>query len=156
MQTRSTRTSTQSALIRLARSAHSWLPNPLVEPAMALTLNRAFDQPLRRGELDFLQGRWVKTRITDLDFEFSVTLANRRLKVASQHRSADVVFEAELLDLMAIVAGRVDPDTLFFRRKLSLGGDTELGLALKNFLDSQDPAQLIPAPGYRLLLKAVD
>lgn len=156
MQTRSVQKRTQPALIKLARSAHLWFPAPLVESAMALALNRAFDQPLRRGELDFLRCRWVRTRIADLDFEFSVTLTGRRLTVVSRRRSADVVFEAELLDLMAIVAGRVDPDTLFFRRKLSIGGDTELGLSLKNFLDSQDPAQLIPVPVYRLLQKAFD
>ena len=51
---------------------------------------------------------------------------------------------------MNTIAGQVDPDTLFFRRKLAIEGNTELGLTLKNFLDSQDPEQLIPAPVYRL------
>jgi predicted lipid carrier protein YhbT len=31
---------------------------------------------------------------------------------------------------------REDPDTLFFNRRLRLGGSTELGLYAKNFLDS--------------------
>jgi len=29
-----------------------------------------------------------------------------------------------------------DPDTLFFKRKLQIEGDTELGLITKNLLDS--------------------
>jgi len=31
-----------------------------------------------------------------------------------------------------------DPDTLFFNRKLVIEGDTELGLIVKNLLDSID------------------
>jgi predicted lipid carrier protein YhbT len=31
-----------------------------------------------------------------------------------------------------------DPDTLFFNRKLIIEGDTELGLIVKNLLDSVD------------------
>ncbi|CCG96496.1 conserved hypothetical protein, putative sterol carrier domain, SCP (fragment) [Marinobacter nauticus ATCC 49840] len=31
-----------------------------------------------------------------------------------------------------------DPDQLFFQRRLVIEGDTELGLALKNLLDSLD------------------
>lgn len=155
MQTQSFQALTTPVLIRLARYAHPWLPSPLVEPGMALALNQSLDSLIRQGALDFLEGRWVKTRITDLNFEFSVTLTGRRLKVVTRCDTADVIFKAGLMDLMAIIAGKVDPDTLFFRRKLSLSGDTELGLALKNLLDSQDPAQIIPVPLYRLLQKAV-
>ena len=31
-----------------------------------------------------------------------------------------------------------DPDTLFFNRRLKIEGDTELGLVVKNLLDSID------------------
>jgi predicted lipid carrier protein YhbT len=37
-----------------------------------------------------------------------------------------------------MAARRADPDTLFFQRLLRMEGDTELGLALKNFLAAQD------------------
>ncbi|MEE8428093.1 MAG: SCP2 sterol-binding domain-containing protein, partial [Gammaproteobacteria bacterium] len=33
---------------------------------------------------------------------------------------------------------REDSDTLFFQRRLRMEGDTELGLEIKNFLDSLD------------------
>ena len=32
----------------------------------------------------------------------------------------------------------IDPDTLFFQRKLLVTGNTELGLQVKNFLDELD------------------
>ncbi|MEF1307042.1 SCP2 sterol-binding domain-containing protein, partial [Vibrio owensii] len=35
-----------------------------------------------------------------------------------------------------------DPDTLFFQRRLSIEGDTELGLEVKNLMDSVDLEQL--------------
>ncbi len=42
---------------------------------------------------------------------------------------------------------RVDADTLFFSRRLTMEGDTELGLGLKNALDAIDwtklPAELL-------------
>ena len=37
-----------------------------------------------------------------------------------------------------------DPDTLFFNRRLSIEGDTELGLMVKNTLDALDPDILHP------------
>jgi predicted lipid carrier protein YhbT len=40
----------------------------------------------------------------------------------------------------------VDADTLFFDRRLSIEGDTELGLLLKNTLDALDLKSVLGAP----------
>jgi predicted lipid carrier protein YhbT len=43
----------------------------------------------------------------------------------------------------------VDPDTLFFSRRLTIEGDTELGLLLKNRLDALEfafSASSVPRP----------
>lgn len=37
-----------------------------------------------------------------------------------------------------IAARKEDPDTLFFQRRLRIEGDTELGLYVKNLMDSID------------------
>ncbi|MGB7997639.1 MAG: SCP2 sterol-binding domain-containing protein, partial [Photobacterium halotolerans] len=50
-------------------------------------------------------------------------------------------------------ARKVDPDTLFFQRRLTMQGDTELGLAVKNLLDSLDLDSL-PKSLHWLLTKA--
>ena len=39
---------------------------------------------------------------------------------------------------MSMASRQVDPDTLMFQRRLVMEGDTELGLALKNYLDGMD------------------
>ena len=50
----------------------------------------------------------------------------------------DVSFEAQLNDLILIAGRKEDPDSLFFQRRLRIEGDTELGLEVKNLMDSID------------------
>lgn len=136
-------------LSSLARLTNRALPRSVRQQALSMGLNRAFGQALREGELDFMRGRRVRIVVSDIHLDFSITLLGRQLYVAIKAIAPDVTFRAELRDLLSVIAGKVDPDTLFFRRKLAIEGNTELGLALKNFLDSQDPEQLIPGPLYR-------
>jgi len=50
----------------------------------------------------------------------------------------DLTVRAALYDFMSMASRQVDPDTLMFQRRLVMEGDTELGLALKNYLDAMD------------------
>lgn len=57
--------------------------------------------------------------------------------------SADLEVAANLADLISLLRGDMDADTLFFQRRLKIAGDTELGLIVKNWLDaSERPAWL--------------
>lgn len=58
--------------------------------------------------------------------------------------SPDLAFRANLSAFLQIAARQEDPDTLFFNRELSIEGDTELGLVVKNMLDAIDLSQLRP------------
>lgn len=135
----------------IARLANKALPRAVRQQALSMGLNHAFSQPLQQGELDFMRGRRVRIVVSDIHLAFSVTLLGQRLCVSMKAVASDVTFRAELRDLLSVIAGQVDPDTLFFRRKLAIEGNTELGLALKNFLDSQTPEDLMPAPVHRLV-----
>ena len=53
-------------------------------------------------------------------------------------QSPDLAFAANLSAFLQLVARQEDPDTLFFNRELSIEGDTELGLVVKNMLDAVD------------------
>jgi len=139
------------AVTALVRMGDCVLPRRLRQEALSMALNRAFAQAIVQGELNFMRGRRVRIVVRDIPLDFSVTLLGQRLGVALPAAAADVTLRAALPGLLSIVAGKMDPDTLFFRRELSIEGDTELGLTLKNFLDSQDPQQLMPAPAYRLV-----
>ena len=57
-------------------------------------------------------------------------------------RPCDVVFCGNSMAFKTLALRREDPDTLFFQRRLMIEGDTELGLGLKNLLDSIDTEQL--------------
>ena len=45
---------------------------------------------------------------------------------------------AAMREFALLVSRQEDPDTLFFQRRLTIEGDTELGLEVKNILDALD------------------
>ncbi len=57
--------------------------------------------------------------------------------------------------MVLIAARKEDPDTLFFQRRLRIEGDTELGLEVKNLMDSID-LELLPAPVKFVLQQSAD
>ena len=50
----------------------------------------------------------------------------------------DLHFSANLSAFLQMLSRQEDPDTLFFNRQLTIEGDTELGLIVKNMLDAID------------------
>ena len=50
--------------------------------------------------------------------------------------TTDLSLRANLSAFLQLLARQEDPDTLFFNRQLSIEGDTELGLIVKNMLDA--------------------
>lgn len=99
-------------------------------------LNRLFAPELADGELDFLQGRVMRILVTDARLTFHITLRNNRLCVVSAQQAVDLSISGCVYDFLLLATRREDADTLFFNRRLKLGGDTELGLYVKNFLDA--------------------
>ena len=61
----------------------------------------------------------------------------------------DLVFRANLSAFLQLVTRQEDPDTLFFNRELSIEGDTELGLIVKNMLDAVEWPNLPRFPALR-------
>jgi len=57
---------------------------------------------------------------------------------------ADVTLSATVHDFLLLAQRQQDPDTLFFSRRLSMEGDTELGLVVKNALDAIELPVLDP------------
>ena len=64
----------------------------------------------------------------------------------SAPQTPDLSFRANLSAFMQLLARQEDPDTLFFNRELSIEGDTELGLIVKNMLDAVEWPQLPKLP----------
>ena len=63
---------------------------------------------------------------------------------------SDLSLRANLSAFLQLLARQEDPDTLFFNRQLSIEGDTELGLIVKNMLDAVEWPNLAKIPGFTL------
>ncbi len=91
------------------------------------------------ADFSFLEGRTVRIVIEDLGARATLRYVNGHFRPAAADDEADVSFRAATADYLKLVRRTEDPDTLFFQRKLRIEGDTELGLTLKNLLDSIEP-----------------
>lgn len=113
--------------------------NPLLELVMA-TMRRRHGAVFDR--LSALGGKCVLIEPTGLPIAFVLTLApppaDARLRLATGREAADAVIRGPLSALLDLLEGRLDGDALFFSRLLTIEGDTEVILALRNAVDGED------------------
>jgi predicted lipid carrier protein YhbT len=105
---------------------------------LALALNAARKLGvLPEDTLQELEGRRFRVTVQDtgvvVDFTYSAGAFRPIFIVANE---PDLHFTARLSAFLQMVSRQEDPDTLFFNRSLSIEGDTELGLRVKNMLDA--------------------
>lgn len=142
--------------LRWLRWVPQLMPPFLLNRITEHSLNAIFSAELRAGRLDFLADKSVCIQVTDLDFSLVFSGRGQALQIHAPGMRTEVTLTSDSNSLLAMITGNADPDTLFFRRKLVLEGDTELGLALKNFLDSCEPQQLLPSHLYKVLKRYAD
>lgn len=114
-----------------------FIPFPLKQKIIEQLLQAQFENSLIDGDLDFLENRWLKIEVRDLQLVLFISNVDNKL-IVSRAEVPDVSFSGNTNDLVLIATRRQDPDTLFFQRKLIVEGDTELGLCVKNLMDSID------------------
>lgn len=131
-------------LAPLLRLVPEHLRGQLLERAMA----RVLAVPLADGELEFMQGRRLGIDVTDLDLRWVIECRNNRLLVCNEPAEASV--RGTTTDLLLLASRLEDADTLFFQRRLTLTGDTELGLTVRNLLERL-PWESVPL-GLRIAL----
>jgi len=101
-------------------------------------LERIFKEALEDGDLEFLEDKWLKVEVTDLKLTWFLSFIDEQLVISEHAEQVDVTFSGNVNELILIAGRKEDPDTLFFQRRLSIQGDTELGLEVKNLLDNID------------------
>jgi predicted lipid carrier protein YhbT len=111
---------------------------------LSALLNRVFRLQIAESELDFLEGRVVQIKVSDASLRYALTMRDGKLAEAGR-QVADLTISGSVYDYLLLIAGREDPDTLFFQRHLVMDGDTGLGVHLKNMLAAVDPEEL-PIP----------
>lgn len=130
-------------------------PSGLTCTLIEQLFRRLFSTDCKAGAFAFLESRWAGIEITDLGLEFAVSSQNQLLLVRPKAKPLDTTLDVTMRVtwpvLLQLATQQVDPDTLFFRRKLLVTGDTELGLQLKNLLDTIEIKKRMPAFAYRQL-----
>lgn len=113
-------------------------------------MRRVLSAPLASGTLDLLSARRIGIEVSDLGLRWVVCLREGRMEVCAPDEPAEATVSGSATDLLLLASRREDADTLFFQRRLTLIGDTELGLTARNLLD-QLPWQEVPL-GLRIAL----
>jgi O2-independent ubiquinone biosynthesis accessory factor UbiT len=123
---------------KIAKPVGKLMPHALQKYLLINALSSIFSEALADGEFEFLQDKWLKISILDLDLNWWLSFDGVQLIMAEKQQQPKqaVSFSANGDDLLLIAGRKQDPDTLFFQRRLKIEGDTELGLALKNLIDA--------------------
>jgi predicted lipid carrier protein YhbT len=141
-----------SSFPRALSTLFAQLPQYPPALAAAIALNLSLDGRVSGTSLPAACGKIVSIAVRDAGLRLTFTIERDGI-VACGDMRPDVTISATASDFLAVALRREDPDTLFFSRRLTIEGDTEVGLLLKNTLDSLDPAALdfrLPTPA-RLL-----
>jgi O2-independent ubiquinone biosynthesis accessory factor UbiT len=87
--------------------------------------------------LPALDGKVVRIDIHDAPAHVDFVIQGSRI-IPATGQTPDVTIRGGIEDFWQLAARAEDPDTLFFNRRLSIEGDTETGLHVKNLLDALD------------------
>lgn len=125
---------------KIAAKPLSIVPFSAKAKVLEQLLQHLLAEQIKEGELDFLIDSWVAVSVPDLQLSFEVSFGEHFS--VRPVTSPKVTFSANSSDLLLVVAGKEDPDTLFFQRRLCIEGDTEFGLEVKNLLLAIDLQRL--------------
>ncbi|MEK6726779.1 MAG: SCP2 sterol-binding domain-containing protein [Deltaproteobacteria bacterium] len=93
--------------------------------------------PSIRERLREIDGKTFLFEATDIDKCFYMTIKDGRVTIRPHYAGTpDVTMRGETAVLAGLMLNRVDPDTVFFSRKLQITGSTEVALWFKNILAS--------------------
>lgn len=121
---------------RLIRALDPRVPLVLKRQLVERLLNRTFAEPLAEGDFDALAGRRVCLHVEDLGVVLTLTLEGEQFLLTRDQGEATI--RGGWREFLCLATRREDPDALFFQRRLVIEGDTELGLTVKNLLDSRE------------------
>ncbi|WP_275442325.1 SCP2 sterol-binding domain-containing protein [Pseudoalteromonas sp. OOF1S-7] len=142
------------------------MPCTAMSAALEFHLNNIFKTQITSGELSFLVDKCICIDVNNISLSLFISLDNETERltilviksafIAQKMTRFDGKLTGSSDALLQLLAGKRDPDTLFFRRELAIEGDTELCLEFKNWLDTQDPEGKLPSRLYADLQSYVE
>ncbi len=112
----------------------------------AAGLNVALRPHLPEDVKATLLNRHLRIRVRDAGVAFDVAWLGTRFAPRPRAGTPDLEIAAGAADMVAMMRRETDPDTLFFGRRLTMEGDTELALLVKNTLDALEITLPDPHP----------
>ena len=100
----------------------------------ALNVSVARQLPADVGAM--LLHKRLRIQVRDARVTLDFTWTGGAFAPRARHAQTDLCISASAHDFLRLAQRQEDPDTLFFNRRLSMEGDTELGLVVKNTLDA--------------------
>ncbi len=104
----------------------------LLVGALNLVLARQLPDDVRQ----LIHGKKLRIHVRDARLTFDFSWTGRCFAACPKQQTTDLTLSATAHDFLRLAQRLEDPDTLFFSRRLSIEGDTELGLVIKNALDA--------------------
>ena len=128
----------------MMRHVVEMVPPALIQPLCdfaAAAVSHRHRAAFRR--LDAYAGRRVAVVPRDMPFAFEIMIDPiaprvRVCRAIALRAPAEAEIRAPLPVLIDLLEGRIDGDALFFSRELSISGDTELILAIRNAVDDAE------------------
>jgi O2-independent ubiquinone biosynthesis accessory factor UbiT len=105
---------------------------------LVTALNLALARQLPDDVTRVLQGKRFRIEVRDARLNFDFIWRSGMFRPVSPGAAPDLTLSANAHDFVRLARRLDDPDTLFFNRRLSMQGDTELGLVFKNAMDAME------------------
>ena len=103
---------------------------------LVTALNVGLARQLPRDVGEMLLNKRLRIHVRDAGVTFDYTWTGGAFAPRARFAETDLCISASAHDFLLLAQRQQDPDTLFFSRRLSMEGDTELGLVVKNTLDA--------------------
>ena len=103
---------------------------------LVTALNQVLAKQLPADVRQYLLGKKLRIHVRDARLTFDFTCTGVRFVASRKQDATDLTISASAQDFLRLAQRQEDPDTLFFNRRLSMEGDTELGLIVKNSIDA--------------------
>jgi predicted lipid carrier protein YhbT len=114
------------------------VPETVHGRASAAACNHLLQGQTISRRLEALDGKRLWLTILDSDTCLQFRFQNGHLRYDACRDKPDMHIRGELKYFLQLAMRNEDADTLFFGRQLSMEGNTEDGLLLKNFLDAME------------------
>jgi O2-independent ubiquinone biosynthesis accessory factor UbiT len=111
---------------------------------LSTALDLGLADQLQEDVRQYLLNKKLRIHVRDARLTFDFSWTGERFTACPGGGQADLTISANAYDFLQLAQRREDPDTLFFSRRLSMEGDTELGLVVKNALDALELPVLEP------------